>query len=84
MDSFYAHLKGLPEEQKKSKLDQIIGFLRQHNAEPQANAFQELRNCYPKFPFSTNERVFREHLAWSDISKHQDHRIVAHIFSSTD
>jgi hypothetical protein len=84
MESFYAHLKGLPEEQKIAKLDQIIGFLRQHNAEPQANAFQELKNCYPKFPLSPKERVFREYLAWSDISKHQDHRIVTHIFSSTN
>jgi hypothetical protein len=82
MDSFYAHLKALPEQQKIAKLDQIIGFLRQHNANDQANAFQELKNCYPKFPFSTNERVFREYLAWADISKYQDHRILQHIFSS--
>jgi hypothetical protein len=82
MDSFYAHIKSLPEQQKVAKLDQIIGFLRQHNANDQANAFQELKNCYPKFPFSTNERVFREYLAWADIAKHQDHRILQHIFSS--
>jgi hypothetical protein len=82
MDPFYEHIKALPEDQKIARLDQIIGFLRQHNANDQANAFQELKNCYPKFPLSPKERVFREYLAWSEISKHQDHRILQHIFSS--
>jgi hypothetical protein len=81
MDTFYTNFKALPEEQKKNKLDQILGFLRQNNAHDQATAFQELKNCYPKFPFSVNERVFREYLAWSEISKHQGHPVVKHILA---
>jgi hypothetical protein len=81
MDQFYANFKALNDDQRRGKLDQIIGFLRQHNAHDQANAFSDLKNCYPKFPLSVNDRTFREYLAWSDISRHQNHKIVQHILS---
>lgn len=81
MEPFYTNFKGLNEDQRRAKLDQIVGFLRQHNATEEANAFQELRCCYPRFPLSRNERLFREYLAWEEISRHENHRIVSHILS---
>jgi len=81
MDLFYANFKGLNDDQRREKLDQILMFLRQHNAHSEANAFQEVKNCFPRFPLPANERVFREYLAWSEVSKHQDHHIVRGILS---
>jgi hypothetical protein len=81
MEQFYINFKALTEDQRKEKLNKILMFLRQHNAHEQAEAFQELKNCYPKFPFSLNERAFREYLAWNEIYLHQEHQIVKHIIS---
>ena len=81
MEVFCANFKALPEEQRKGKLDQIMNFLRQQNAHEQAAAFQELKSCYPRFPFSKNERTFREYLAWAEIAAHQDHPLVKHVLS---
>jgi hypothetical protein len=81
MEPFYTNFKALTEDQRREKLDKILMFLRQHNAPEQAEAFQELKNCYPKFPLSLKERVFREYLAWSEIDKHLDHKIVGYILS---
>jgi hypothetical protein len=81
MDLFYTNFKALSEDQRRGKLDQIIGFLRQHNAHEEANAFQELRCCYPKFPLSKNEMVFRAYLAWEEIAKHQNNKVVRHILA---
>lgn len=81
MEVFYTNFKALSEDQRKGKLDQIMNFLRQQNAHDQASAFQELKNCYPRIPFSKNERAFREYLAWSDIAAHQDHPLVKHVLS---
>jgi hypothetical protein len=81
MDLFYTNFKGLTDGQRRAKLDQITNFLRQHNSHAEANAFQELKNCYPQLPLPPNERAFREYLAWSEVSAHQDHRIVGTILS---
>lgn len=81
MEPFYTNFKALTEDQRREKLDKILMFLRQHNAHEQAEAFQELKNCYPKFPLSLNERAFREYLAWSEVTKHLEHHIVKHIVS---
>mgnify|MGYP000488192509 CR=1 FL=1 len=81
MEQFYKNFKGLNDDQRRGKLDQIMGFLRQHNAHEEANAFQELRCCYPRFPLSKNEQVFREYIAWAEINRHQNHQIVRHILS---
>jgi hypothetical protein len=81
MEVFYTNFKALTQEQRKGKLDQILMFLRQQNAHEQAAAFQELKSCYPMFPFSKNERAFREYLAWRDIAVHQDHPLVKHVLS---
>ena len=81
MEQFYTNFKALNDDQRRGKLDQILGFLRQHNANEEANAFQELRCCYPKFPFSPTELSFREYLAWNEVHKHQGHQIVRTILS---
>jgi hypothetical protein len=81
METFQTNFKALDHTQRRAKLDQILGFLRQHNAHAQAEAFQSLRGCYPKFPLSKSEREFQEYLAWCEIAEHSGHRIVQHILS---
>ena len=82
MEQFYTNFKALNDDQRRAKLDHILGYLRQHNANEEANAFQELRCCYPKFAFSPAELSFREYLAWGEVLKHQDHHIVRQILAS--
>jgi hypothetical protein len=81
MDPFYTNLKAMPQQQRVEKIEHIIGFLRQHNALKEAMAFQLLRDCYPTFPFFSNELKFREYLAVSSISEVQNHRIVQQILA---
>ena len=81
MEQFGSNFKALTIAQRKVKLDQIVGFLRNQNAHEQADAFQALRCCYPSFPLSSNERAFQEYIAWEEIMKHQDHPTVRHIVS---
>ena len=77
-----ANFKTLPIEAKRSKLTQIIGFMYQQNAPVQAEAFSELKACYPsKFPLSKDETAFREYLAWISIGEHVKHPMVRHVFS---
>ena len=64
MDTFRDNLKSLPREQKVQKLDQVINFLRSNNSPKHADAFTELKNCYPSFPFFKDEESFRVYLAW--------------------
>jgi hypothetical protein len=71
----------MPQQQRVEKIEHIIGFLRQHNAPKEAMAFQLLRECYPAFPFFSNELKFREYLAVSSISEVQNHRIVSQILA---
>uniref|UniRef100_A0A6C0J551 Uncharacterized protein n=1 Tax=viral metagenome TaxID=1070528 RepID=A0A6C0J551_9ZZZZ len=80
MDGFEANFQALSDQDRRQKLDNILGFLRQHNAVPQADAFQELRNCYPTFlPFPTEERKLRELVAWTKIASHLKHPAVRQI-----
>ena len=81
MEQFAANFKKLTIPERKAKLDQITGFLRQQNAPVEADAFQTLRCCYPSFPLSSNERVFQEYLAWGEIAQYQNHPVVRHILS---
>lgn len=81
MEAFWANLKAMPQQQRVEKIEHIIGFLRQHNAPKEAMAFQLLRDCYPAFPFFSNELKFREYLAVSSISEVQNHRIVQQILA---
>lgn len=77
-----ANFKTLPIEAKRAKLTQIIGFMYQQNAPVQAEAFSELKACYPsKFPLSKDETAFREYLAWISIGEHVKHPMVRHVFS---
>jgi len=71
----------MPYDARRAKLDQILAFVRSQNAPEIANAFQELRNCYPVFPLFRNERVFREYLAWGEVIQHARHPMVNHILS---
>jgi hypothetical protein len=82
MEAFMANFKALPIEAKRAKLTQIIGFMYQQNAPVQAEAFSELKACYPsKFPLSKDETAFREYLAWISIGDHVKHPMVRHVFS---
>lgn len=82
MEAFMANFKTLPIEAKRAKLTQIIGFMYQQNAPVQAEAFSELKACYPsKFPLSKDETAFREYLAWISIGEHVKHPMVRHVFS---
>jgi hypothetical protein len=81
MEQFGSNFNALPIAQRKAKLDQITGFLRQQNAHAEADAFQALRCCYPSFPLSSNERAFQEFIAWSEIGRYQDHPAVKHVLS---
>jgi hypothetical protein len=82
MEQFAENFNKLTIAERKSKLDQITGFLRQQNAHAQAEAFQALRCCYPAFPLSSNERAFQEFIAWSEIGRCQDHPAVQHVLRS--
>jgi hypothetical protein len=79
MDTFRDNLKSLPREQKLQKLDQVINFLRSNNSPKHADAFTELKNCYPSFPFFKDEEAFRVYLAWCTIAQLPIHGPLAHI-----
>ena len=81
MEQFGINFKALTIPQRKAKLDQIVGFLRQQNAHAEADAFLALRCCYPSFPLSSNERAFQEFIAWDAIAQHQHHPTVRHILA---
>ena len=81
MENFAANFKALPVEEKRAKLTQIIGFMYQQNALKQADAFCELKACYPIFPLSKEEFAFREYLAWMDIQGHASHPAVRHVIA---
>ena len=75
-----ANFKGLDRAAKRAKLSQIIGFMYQQNAPAGADAFGELRACYPdKFPISKNELEFREYFAWAAIDEQSRHPAVRHV-----
>ena len=79
MDTFRDNLKSLPREQKLQKLDQVIHFLRSNNTPKHADAFAELKNCYPSFPFFKDEEAFRVYLAWFNIAQLPIHGPLSHI-----
>jgi hypothetical protein len=79
MDTFRDNLKLLPREQKLQKLDQVINFLRSNNSPKHADAFTELKNCYPSFPFFKDEEAFRVYLAWFNIAQLPVHGPLSHI-----
>jgi len=81
MEHFAENFNKLTIAERKAKLDQITGFLRQQNAHAEAEAFQALRCCYPAFPLSSNERAFQEFIAWSEIGRRQDHPAVQHVLA---
>jgi hypothetical protein len=79
MDTFRDNLKTLPRESKIQKLDQVINFLRSNNSPKHADAFTELKNCYPSFPFFKDEEAFRVYLAWCHIAQLPIHAPFSHI-----
>ena len=79
MDTFRSNLNMLPREQKLQKIDQIINFLRSNNSPKHADAFTELKNCYPSFPFFKDEEAFRVYLAWCNIAQLPVHGPLSHI-----
>jgi len=81
MEQFGASFRKMTIVERKAKLDQITGFLRQQNAHAEADAFQALRCCYPSFPLSANERAFQEFIAWGEVAKCEGHPAVRHILT---
>ena len=81
MEQFMENTNRMPADQRRVKFDQIIAFLRQHNAHVQAECFYELRIAYPKVSYNKAEETFRQYMAWCELADHQHHRIVQHIFS---
>jgi hypothetical protein len=79
MEQFMDNTRRLPYEQRRSKFDQIIGFLRQHNAHAEADLFVVLRNAYPKVSYNREEESFQQYLAWCEVAGLQGHKIVNHI-----
>lgn len=68
----------LPYDQRKAKFDQIIGFLRQHNAHNEADLFVVLRNAYPKVSYNRDEESFQQYLAWCEVVELR-HKLVNHV-----
>jgi hypothetical protein len=79
MDSFQRNINLLPREQKLQKLNQIIQFFQSNNSPKHAEAFSELKNCYPSFPFFKDEEAFRVYLAWFNIAQLPIHAPFSHI-----
>jgi hypothetical protein len=79
MDTFRANLNSLPRESRLQKLNQIIQFFQSNNSPKHAEAFMELKNCYPSFPFFKDEEAFRVYLAWFNIAQLPIHAPFSHI-----
>ena len=79
MDTFRANLNSLPRESRLQKLNQVIQFFQSNNSPKHADAFMELKNCYPSFPFFKDEEAFRVYLAWFNIAQLPIHAPFSHI-----
>jgi hypothetical protein len=79
MDTFRANLNSLPRESRLQKLNQVIQFFQSNNSPKHAEAFMELKNCYPSFPFFKDEEAFRVYLAWFNIAQLPIHAPFSHI-----
>jgi len=80
MEQFMDNTKRLPPDQRRSKFDQIIGFLRQNNAHNEADVFVILRNAYPKVSYNRDEESFQQYLAWCEVAGLR-HKLVNHVIS---
>ena len=69
MDALRARIQSTPIPQRLAKIDEIINFFRSNNSPKHAEAFTELKNCYPSFPFFKDEEAFRVYLAWCNIAQ---------------
>ena len=79
MDALRARIQSMPLPQRLAKLDEIINFFRSNNSPKRADAFVELKNCYPSFPFFKDEEAFRVYLAWFNIAQLPVHGPLSHI-----
>jgi hypothetical protein len=79
MDTFRSNLNSLPRESRLQKLNQVIQFFQSNNSPKHAEAFMELKNCYPSFPFFKDEEAFRVYLAWFNIAQLPIHAPFSHI-----
>ena len=79
MDTFRSNLNSLPRESRLQKLNQVIQFFQSNNSPKHAEAFTELKNCYPSFPFFKDEEGFRVYLAWCQIAQLPIHAPFSHI-----
>jgi hypothetical protein len=79
MDALRARIQSLPLPQRQAHLEQLIQYFRSNNSPKHADAFTELKNCYPSFPFFKDEEAFRLYLAWCQIGQLPIHGPFANI-----
>ena len=79
MDALRTRIQSMDLGSRRAQLDQIINFFRSNNSPKHAEAFTELKNCYPSFPFFKDEEAFRVYLAWCTIAQLPIHAPFAHI-----
>ena len=81
MDQFYERFSQRDRNEKVKKLEEIVHLFRSNQAHQHADAFYDLKNCYPSFPLSKNEEVFRVYLVWTRIYEVPPHPVLAHVIT---
>jgi hypothetical protein len=81
MDAFYTKINGMSNEQRKTVLTNFINQLRQQQQHPVADALYDILACYPKYPFSVDERQFRLYLAWCKFFEFHKNPLVKQIIN---
>jgi hypothetical protein len=83
MDQFFGRLKQLPIDQRRAKIDHILNFLKGNPAFHRfVPYFEELRYCYPSFPFFKPEEEFRVYLATCKMAEISEHPALQQVFNS--
>ena len=81
MDEFYARFSQRDRTEKVKKLEEIVHLFRSNQAHQHADAFYDLKNCYPSFPFFKSDMEFRVYLAWLRIYELPPHPVLAHVLT---
>jgi hypothetical protein len=81
MEQFYERFRQYDRNVKVQKLEQIVQLFRSNLAHQHADAFYDLINCYPSFPFFKSDMEFRVYLAWLRIYELPPHPVLAHVLT---
>lgn len=81
MEQFYERFRQYDRNVKVQKLEQIVQLFRSNQAHQHADAFYDLKNCYPSFPLFKSEMEFRVYLAWLRIYDLPPHPVLAHVLT---